>query len=460
MARIVQVRDPELSVFQSAIDEVAIRSKAGGGAQSVGDAISSTERPGVEDAMVREAAFLIPAVEQMRMEGDATLPVGPAPVGPVAEGIGDVTKYCAGLAFNWAKAKLTGNTALADQCYKDLHAVTGTCDPRYAEAAEQTLVYFNQQKGVIPYQQWLNLSDFVIDDGKTLPADATIAVIGDWGTGQPQSVQVLSRLAEKNPDVVIHLGDVYYSGTDTEQQHYFFDNWTKVLGLSVDEESRMVTSASPKTFSIPGNHDMYTGGAPYYKVIQQLGHRASYFCLRNKDWQFIGLDTGYYDHGLSGPPTHLAPRLPEWLRDKVVNAGGRKTVLLSHHQLFSNQDKFLAPDGTTGPVNKYLLADVSPILDKVSLWLWGHQHEFVAYDDPRVKGRCMGHGAYPVGIGEIPPPGTGIAVDTKIALHQKGNAFWDNGYTLIKLNGASATVTYYAVDENGDERDSPSQEDI
>ena len=38
--------------------------------------------------------------------------------------------------------------------------MTGTCDPRYAEAVEQTLVYYNQQKGVIPYQQWDSLERF------------------------------------------------------------------------------------------------------------------------------------------------------------------------------------------------------------------------------------------------------------------------------------------------------------
>ena len=460
MARIVQARDPELSLFQSAIDEIAIRGKAGGGAQSVGEAIASTDRPGVEDPIVRQAAYLIPDVEQMRADGQETLPQGPAPTGAVTEGIGAVAKYCAGLAFNLFKAKVSKNAALIDRYSRELSAVTGTCDPRYAEAAEQTLVYYNQQKGVIPYQQWDSLSDFVIDDGGvTLPEQAVVAIVADWGTGQQAALNVLARLAEKSPDVVIHLGDVYYSGTDIEQQNYFFDNWARILGLSVDPDTRRVTSKSPRTFNLPGNHDMYCGGAPYYKMIQQLGHRASYFCLRNKDWQFIGMDTGYNDHGLNGPPTHLPPRQPEWVQDKVTNSGGRKTVFLSHHQLFSNQESFTV-NGTTGATNTALLADVAPVLGQVALWLWGHQHEFVAYADSRVKGRCMGHGGYPVGLGEIGKPGTAIPVDTAIALQQAGNAFMDNGYTLIALDGPTATVTYYALDENGDERDSPSQETI
>ena len=461
MARIVQTRDAEFSVFQSAIDEVAVKEKAGG-AQSLAEAMTSTTRPGVEDPMVRQAALLVPDVKEMIATKATALTVGPAPTGPVTEGVGGRVKYCAALAFNLAKAKFHGDTELAEQCSKNLSAVTGTCDPRYKEAAEQTVTYFKLLHGVIPYIQWQELGDYVIDDGgKTLGSDAKVAVIGDWGTGQEQAFKVLVSLAKKSPDVVIHLGDVYYSGTDAEEQHYFFDNWCKYLNVPVDATTRRVKSRKPATFGLVGNHDMYTGGAAYYKMIQQLGQRASFFCLRNEQWQFIGLDTGYFDHGLGGPCTHLAPEQAAWLRDKMDNNGDRKTVLLSHHQLFSNQETFDAKDGTeAGATNPLLLAEVAPILPKVNLWLWGHQHEFVAYNDPRVRGRCMGHGGYPVGVTEIEKPGTAIALDTAIAAQQKGKNFWDNGYAIVALNGAGATVTYYAVDENGNERSSASSETI
>lgn len=163
--------------------------------------------------------------------------------------------------------------------------------------------------------------------------------------------------------------------------------------------------------------------------------------------------TGYFDQGLGGPSTHLAPEQAVWLKDKMDNNSGRKTVLMSHHQLFSNQEEFDSGDGRPkGATNLLLLDEVEPILPKVNLWLWGHQHEFVAYKDPRVRGRCMGHGGYPVGITGIGRPATAIPLDPAIAPQQKGKNFWDNGYALIELNGANAKVTYYAVDENGLER--------
>lgn len=461
MARIVQHRDPELSLLQSAIDEVAIQHKAGGGAQSVGEAIASTDRPGIEDPMVRQATSLATDVAHMRSVGADQLQPGAIPGTVVTEGIAEGAKYCASLAFNYAKAKATGNKAAADQAWADLHDPFTSCDARYAQAAVKAAQYFGLQQGKIPYVDWKNLSDFVVDDAGVLPEDATIAVIGDWGTGQPEALAVLESIASRKPDVVIHLGDVYYSGTDTEQQHYFFDNWCEILGLKIDASRNVVPGQKPRTFFVPGNHDMYSGGAPYYKVIGQLGHPASFFCLRNKDWQFIGLDTGYHDHSLGGPCTHLPDRQPEWLADKVNNSSGRKTVLCSHHQLFSNSDAFDAQDGTPpGPTNPTLLKEVEPILPKVNLWLWGHQHQFVAYNDPRVKARCIGHGAYPVGVSEIGPQSNSIPLDKGIAAPQHGNDFWDCGYAWIKLNGADATVTYYALDDQGTERSSPPSEQI
>lgn len=462
MARIFQNRDAELSLLQSAIDEVAIAHKAGGGAQSVGEALAANaSRPGIEDPMVFQAASLATDVAHMNATKQTSLQPGAAPGVAAVQGIGEGAKYCASLAFNYAKAKAMGDEAAAQQAWADLHVTAGSCDPRYAEAALKAAEYFTLGKGQIPYVPWKALSDFVIDDGaQTLPTNATIAVIGDWGTGQPEAFAVLENLAAKNPDVVIHLGDVYYSGTDPEQQHYFFDNWCRILGLNVDAD-RNVTSKKPRTFSLAGNHDMYCGGAPYYTVIKQLGHPASFFCVRNKDWQFIGLDTGYYDHSLGAACTHLPPEQAVWLADKVNNSNGRKTVLLSHHQLFSNNETFDAKDGSpAGYTNPTLLAEVTSLLPNVALWLWGHQHEFVAYKHPDVKARCIGHGAYPVGISELGKNSNTFPLDPAIAPAQHGDDFWDNGYALIKLNGTQADVTYYAVDDQGNERGTPSTETI
>ncbi len=70
---------------------------------------------------------------------------------------------------------------------------------------------------------------------------------------------------------------------------------------------------------------MYAGGGRYYTVLDMLGQPASYFCLRNDEWQFIALDTGLHDSDpVARTATFLEDTEVEWLKDKVRNAGGRR----------------------------------------------------------------------------------------------------------------------------------------
>ena len=50
----------------------------------------------------------------------------------------------------------------------------------------------------------------------TIKANARIGLIGDWGTGAVPAKRILRQLKAQNPDVLIHLGDIYYSGTEEE----------------------------------------------------------------------------------------------------------------------------------------------------------------------------------------------------------------------------------------------------
>ena len=62
-------------------------------------------------------------------------------------------------------------------------------------------------------------------------------------------------------------------------------------------------------------------------MIQQFGQPASYFCVRNANWQFVGVDTGYHDHNPAAGgdgATFLLDTKVTWLADKVNNAGGTK----------------------------------------------------------------------------------------------------------------------------------------
>ena len=107
------------------------------------------------------------------------------------------------------KARLSGDA-------KALAGVTGefkasTCDPAWATTIEEYLQYFGPggSQKQIPYIRASSIGPRTIE----FKADARVALVGDWGTGAQPAVQVLKQIATWKPDILIHLGDIYYSGT-------------------------------------------------------------------------------------------------------------------------------------------------------------------------------------------------------------------------------------------------------
>jgi len=199
--------------------------------------------------------------------------------------------------------------------------------------------------------------------------EATIAVVGDWGGGNEAAQAVAAQITQIRPDHVIHLGDVYYSGTPKETKERFLKFWPKPGGAG-------------RSFALNSNHEMYGGGYGYFDLtLPEFQQPASYFSLANKTWRFIGLDTGYDEHDLHPPQT-------EWLAAQLQE-DNRKTILLSHHQLFSAYESTDAGK---------LQSKVQPFLNAGQIygWIWGHEHLAVAYKDYMgIKAICLGNGCFP-----------------------------------------------------------------
>jgi len=65
----------------------------------------------------------------------------------------------------------------------------------------------------------------------TLPPKARLAILGDWGTGLYGAPHCASSISRDGAfAALVHLGDVYYSGTATEVQKRFLDLWPNVPG--------------------------------------------------------------------------------------------------------------------------------------------------------------------------------------------------------------------------------------
>jgi hypothetical protein len=454
MQPIKQFRTVNASLWQSAVDQVIARSNAqaiarknavspaAGLSPHAGVSDGNLARPDQSDEMMIHANAIAQALE------NGEIPETPAP--SPAAGIVDTIGFCSATALRLAEARVKAFFTHDDAELKMLHAQLDTpfsqCDPRWAQVLE---VYATSRIAdkTIPYRRYKDIGDFVISD--RLPAKATIALLADWGTGQECAKALLERVAARHPDVVIHLGDVYYSGTQHEVQNYFYGIWQKTLGLPKVAWGQIPgATQKPATFHLAGNHDMYAGGRPYYTVIDMLGQPASYFCLRNKHWQFLAMDTGLHDSDpvKEGSATWLEDTEVEWLKDKVNNAAGRKTILLSHHQLYSAYENI-----GQGPVNEKLFSQLEDILPKVTAWFWGHEHNLAIYGKYRnVLGRCIGYSAFPVSCEDLKAPNPDVPV-APVALSTDQDGFFEHGYVTMEIDGPEAKVAYYQHNADGTE---------
>lgn len=433
---IKHVRELSVSLLQAAFEEVAEKhqqaTRGPGAPAAAGATRGSVTEPDIEIV----TAFL--ASDEDELPDAATRQRDGATRGAV-----DTVRHCGGLLKKMASelwnAKVRGDDAEYIAAQKGLTEKFGSCDPRYVETFEQ-YARFIANRGKIPYREWKQLSDFVIDD--RLPSDARIGLVADWATGQEEALEVLRQIKRHDPHVVAHLGDIYYAGTAEEVENYFHKPWKEIL----DYEAAGITS-----IALPGNHDLYAGGQPYYDLLDKLKQPASYVCLRNEHWQLIGLDTALNDKTFNpeGTPTTLAPSEVEWLRDKLENSGGRRTALMSHHQLFSTNDQWGKDKRSFNPLLNDQLAG---LLDKVDIWFWGHEHDLVIFDRHMglERGRCIGGSAYPVSKFEMPasPRNADVPYNRQVVLG-KGSAFYQHCYAVMRLDGRSATVDYYEDSDGG-----------
>ena len=457
MATLKQFRGKRASLWQSAVDEVVAKEHAGSSpAAGFGQGTPHVKRPDQGDASILGGNDIAEALDR-----DQDVPKVPPP-GPAA-GIGDTVKFCSTTALKLAEARVkaffTKDDTELKRLEEELGAPFGNCDPKWATVVAVYVASRLAEKP-IPYRLYNDITDFVITD--RLPDHGTVALVADWGTGQDGARKLLAKIAAKKPDTVIHLGDVYYSGTESEVQNYFYAIWQKVLGIPKVAWGAKLTdlAAKPATYHLTGNHDMYAGGQPYYTVIDMLGQPASYFCLRNEKWQFIALDTGLHDANpvAQGQPTFLEDTEVAWLKHKIGTAGSRKTILLSHHQLYTAYES----EKIGGHLaNEKLLAQVQDVLADVTAWFWGHEHNLVIFKEHlNVLGRCIGHGAFPVAVDDAPVPSPDVPIENVPLGKDSRGGLFQHGYVLLTLDGSAAKVTYFQYDPDTDKEVVQHTEDL
>jgi hypothetical protein len=189
------------------------------------------------------------------------------------------------------------------------------------------------------------------------------------------------------------------------------------------------TSAAPNIpiYTMAGNHDMYSGGKPFYWLLGQLNadpalqpyrRQASYFCLRSTNWQILAFGDGI-EKGSSGKPLAFNPSL---------------------YSVFQ------------------------PYLGNIALWLWGHEHNVEVFN-PYLglsKGRCIGASAIPCLVSQNPygmisnPDLQGQAalptLDPKMMkLQETEDGAYFHNYAIITLRSPQSqiqdsNIDYYELD--------------
>lgn len=277
----------------------------------------------------------------------------------------------------------------------------------------------------------------------------TIALLSDWGTDTVESMNIGKAVHTHAPDYSIHMGDTYYVGTHDELRQNF------------DPNNSCWPYGSVGSFALPGNHEMYSNGDPYYhtllpwmglKLPFRRDQQASYICLENEYWTIIGLDTGY--RSVSFPflevvtsKADLRPEVMDWLQNELKIKDLKKgIIILTHHQNVSSFSKSYRRAG------KQLNSLIGP--DRKVLWFWGHEHRFAMYgrngdkDGIAAFGRCIGNGGMPSDCAE--KPNKERAETDKLVLYDNrcrttiGKLdIGHNGYALLKLSNENLQVEYY-----------------
>ena len=198
---VITFRDHFSSLFQSAATDLA-RSKLPPGSAT----------PGTENAHV-DAATRIASLWNDRQPIPTVAPAG------IEQSVWD----CSKLGFDLMQAAAAGNTAKVAAL--QAQNAFGSCDPNWAKDILNYVTFLakNGMRDAIPYIRAGSINPVPIP----MPAPAAgkpvkVAILGDWGTGTTAAIDLLRQVAAHQPDLLIHLGDIYYSGTPAECRDNFW----------------------------------------------------------------------------------------------------------------------------------------------------------------------------------------------------------------------------------------------
>ena len=317
-------------------------------------------------------------------------------------------------------------------------------------------------------------------------SDPTIGIIGDWGGGRYQedgangkvpspAERVLADVSKQPLDYLIHLGDVYYAGTDGKVR---FD------AQSASEEQDNLVELWPdqgtgRNYTLNSNHEMYGAAQGYFQTAlnnpKPLFHHqqgSSFFALRypldpnagkGDSWLVLGLDSAYFSDTKNGPKMYMEGAIGA---DKLFSQDDKKQIKAIEQVCTGHSGPIMVMthhnpcDTITTQTNVLYDQVVKAIGRAPTMWIWGHVHNCIVYNQMVIeadkqgpvissitKSRCCGHGAVPFG------PAWGLekaqlpyVASTHDDAFPAGNPRVYNGYGTVTLHqDGGFTERYYEV---------------
>jgi hypothetical protein len=273
-----------------------------------------------------------------------------------------------------------------------------------------------------------------------IPNQAKLALAGDFGTGDwgfwrsAASTKIRKLMASLGADITVHLGDVYYAGTDDAECKNFVDLWPR---------------GSVASFALNSNHEMYPGGLAYFQ--DALGSEAfaaqqqrSFFVLENDHWIVLGLDSAYFSDEIN---LYRDGEISDPLQVAFLKqyAGlGKRMILLTHHNALSEDGG--APQQLWSEVMNAL-----PAGRTLDYWYWGHVHAGAVYkvaQNNPVRCRCIGHAALPWGLSSLLQSSPHVEWFEKTWAKDPGDLLRvRNGFAVLSLENENIGETF--LDEEG-----------
>lgn len=298
-------------------------------------------------------------------------------------------------------------------------------------------------------------------------SQVTIALVGDWGTGDyalgpspsGPAASVMQAIVALKPDYIIHLGDVYYAGSTTEEANNLVAMWPAAY--------------AGKSFTLNSNHEMYNGANGYYSSLANnifnLQTGTSYFALQYGNtqqpggpWTIIGLDSAFWSssplvmNGSIAEPSHArfgGTAQTSFLKGLVTNGlAPQNTIVLTHHNPVTTDGSALVTDQSGNDLWAEVTAS-GALNGTPKAWYWGHVHNGIVYPYPNKMGyknygRCVGHGALPFGNAwglAAAPPSQVQGYDN--VPNPKMSYLMMNGFMLLTITKTGqVTETFYQQD--------------